>query len=175
MWTLCRYFTWDKNLFPDPVKLQEDVASHGRKVVTIIDPHIKRDPGYYIYQEAEQNHYFVRDKDGKDFDGCDRTSLSTCLLHTVLNMCLLCQHHGVGTPLPPTLVLHFRWCWPGSSSYLDMLNPEVRSWWAQQFSLSKYKGSTPNLYVWNDMNEPSVFNGPEVCFSHVFPFLFKLA
>lgn len=43
-----------------------------------------------------------------------------------------------------------------------MLNPEVRSWWAQQFSLSKYKGSTPNLYVWNDMNEPSVFNGPEV-------------
>lgn len=74
-----RYFTWDKSLFPDPVKLQEDVASHGRKVVTIIDPHIKRDPGYYIYQEAEQNHYFVRDKDGKDFDGCGcRPSLHPC-------------------------------------------------------------------------------------------------
>ncbi len=43
-----------------------------------------------------------------------------------------------------------------------MLNPEVRQWWAGQFSLDKYKGSTPNLYVWNDMNEPSVFNGPEV-------------
>lgn len=24
------------------------------------------------------------------------------------------------------------------------------------------QGSAPNLYVWNDMNEPSVFNGPEV-------------
>ena len=23
------------------------------------------------------------------------------------------------------------------------------------------QGSTPSLYVWNDMNEPSVFNGPE--------------
>lgn len=23
-------------------------------------------------------------------------------------------------------------------------------------------GSTPSLYTWNDMNEPSVFNGPEV-------------
>lgn len=29
--------------------------------------------------------------------------------------------------------------------------------------LSKYKGSTKDLYVWNDMNEFSVFNGPEVC------------
>ena len=25
-----------------------------------------------------------------------------------------------------------------------------------------FKGSTANLYTWNDMNEPSVFNGPEV-------------
>ena len=25
-----------------------------------------------------------------------------------------------------------------------------------------YEGSTKNLYIWNDMNEPSVFNGPEV-------------
>lgn len=80
------------------MKLQEDVASHGRKVVTIIDPHIKRDPGYYIYQEAEQNHYFVRDKDGKDFDGCDCNPLATFLLHIVLNVCLLSQPQGVGTP-----------------------------------------------------------------------------
>ena len=28
--------------------------------------------------------------------------------------------------------------------------------------LNKYKGSSKDLYVWNDMNEPSVFNGPEV-------------
>ena len=42
---------------------------HGRKMVTIIDPHIKRDPSYYIYQEAEKGSYFVKDKDGKDFDG----------------------------------------------------------------------------------------------------------
>jgi len=33
---------------------------------------------------------------------------------------------------------------------------------AEQFSLNNYEGSTPNLFVWNDMNEPSVFNGPEV-------------
>ena len=52
------------------------------------------------------------------------------------------------------------WCWPGSSSYLDVTSPEVRAWWAQQFTLDKYQGSTKHLYIWNDMNEPSVFNGP---------------
>ena len=52
-------------------------------------------------------------------------------------------------------------CWPGSVSYLDFLNPKVREFWADHFSYSTYKGSTPNLFTWNDMNEPSVFNGPE--------------
>ncbi len=55
-----------------------------------------------------------------------------------------------------------RWCWPGSSSYLDVLNPEVRAWWATNFLPGGYPGATKHLYIWNDMNEPSVFNGPEV-------------
>ena len=54
------------------------------------------------------------------------------------------------------------WCWPGSSSYLDFTDERVRSWWADQFSYDKYQGSTPSLFTWNDMNEPSVFNGSEV-------------
>jgi alpha 1,3-glucosidase len=41
-------------------------------------------------------------------------------------------------------------------------NPEVRAWWAQQFTPDRYQGSTKHLYIWNDMNEPSVFNGPEI-------------
>jgi alpha 1,3-glucosidase len=40
-----RYFTWDKRAFPDPVEMQKSIAMHGRKMVTIIDPHIKRDDG----------------------------------------------------------------------------------------------------------------------------------
>lgn len=55
-----------------------------------------------------------------------------------------------------------RWCWPGASSYLDVTSAVVRNWWADQFFLDKYQGSTEHLYIWNDMNEPSVFNGPEV-------------
>ena len=48
---------------------------------------------------------------------------------------------------------------PGSSSYLDFTSETVRDWWASMFAYDKYVGSTPNLYTWNDMNEPSVFNG----------------
>uniref|UniRef100_A0A3P9M1K9 Glucosidase, alpha n=1 Tax=Oryzias latipes TaxID=8090 RepID=A0A3P9M1K9_ORYLA len=37
----------------------------------------------------------------------------------------------------------------------------TRAWYSRCFSLENYKGSTPSLFVWNDMNEPSVFGGPE--------------
>ena len=37
-----RYFTWDKNKFPNPVQMQDELAATGRKMVTIVDPHIKK-------------------------------------------------------------------------------------------------------------------------------------
>lgn len=118
-----RYFTWDHSAFPNPEVMQGKIADKGRKMVTIVDPHIKRDSSFHLHEEATAKGYYVKDATGKDFDG---------------------------------------WCWPGASSYPDMLNPEIREWWADKFSYENYKGSTPTLYIWNDMNEPSVFNGPEV-------------
>ena len=118
-----RYFTWDKLLFPNPAEMQKKLFSKGRRMVTIVDPHMKRDESFHLHKEATEKGYYVKDASGKDFDG---------------------------------------WCWPGSSSYPDMVNPEIREWWAKKFSLQDYVGSTPSLYIWNDMNEPSVFNGPEV-------------
>ena len=38
----------------------------------------------------------------------------------------------------------------------------MRDYWASRFLPSNYVGSTEHLYTWNDMNEPSVFNGPEI-------------
>eukprot|EP00934_Nitzschia_sp_Nitz4_P003551 Nitzschia sp. Nitz4//scaffold3_size479765//102873//106087//NITZ4_000042-RA/size479765-augustus-gene-0.27-mRNA-1//-1//CDS//3329550584//3541//frame0 len=119
-----RYFTWDKQTFPTPKKMQEKLWSQGRRMVTIVDPHVKRDDHYFIHKEATAKGLYIKDNSGnKDYDG---------------------------------------WCWPGSSSYLDFTNAKARKWWAEQFSYDKYKGSTPSLFTWNDMNEPSVFNGPEV-------------
>jgi len=50
----------------------------------------------------------------------------------------------------------------GSSYYPDFTDPKVREFWASKFHTDEYKGSTNDLHIWNDMNEPSVFNGPEV-------------
>lgn len=49
-------------------------------------------------------------------------------------------------------------CWPGTSSWVDYFNPEAQEWYAGLYSLEKYVGSTNNLYIWNDMNEPAVFS-----------------
>lgn len=66
----CRYFTWDKSTFADPIRMQEGLAAHGRKLVTIVDPHIKKDPNYYIYKEAQDKGLYVLNKDKQEFDGC---------------------------------------------------------------------------------------------------------
>lgn len=53
-------------------------------------------------------------------------------------------------------------CWPGKSSWVDFLNPEARKWYASLFWYDRYVGSTSHLYTWIDMNEPSVFSGPQL-------------
>ncbi|GAB0095795.1 neutral alpha-glucosidase AB [Sergentomyia squamirostris] len=54
------------------------------------------------------------------------------------------------------------WCWPGAASYADFFNPDVRKYYADQFQLENFQTTTADVMLWNDMNEPSVFNGPEV-------------
>uniref|UniRef100_A0A8B9P7R1 Neutral alpha-glucosidase C n=1 Tax=Apteryx owenii TaxID=8824 RepID=A0A8B9P7R1_APTOW len=118
-----RYFTWDKKKFQNPKRMQELLRKKKRKLVVIVDPHIKVDPTYTLYSQGKDKGYFVKDRNGQDFEGI---------------------------------------CWPGSSCYLDFTNPEVRKWYADQFAFKTYKGSTNILFVWNDMNEPSVFRGAEL-------------
>lgn len=40
------------------------------QMVTIVDPHIKRDSGWRLFKEAEEKGLYVKNKDGADFDGC---------------------------------------------------------------------------------------------------------
>jgi alpha 1,3-glucosidase len=53
--------------------MQDNLAASGRKLVTIIDPHIKRDSSYYIYKEGQEKGLYVMNKDKQEFDGYDNT------------------------------------------------------------------------------------------------------
>ncbi|XP_060808019.1 neutral alpha-glucosidase AB [Amyelois transitella] len=118
-----KYFTWDLEKFPHPSEMVSNLTAKGRKLIVIIDPHIKREAGYFLHEEATERGYYVKNKDGKDYDG---------------------------------------WCWPGSSSYLDFLNPLVSQYLSEQYRYDKFVGTSKDVHIWNDMNEPSVFNGPEI-------------
>ncbi|KAJ8667800.1 hypothetical protein QAD02_009463 [Eretmocerus hayati] len=118
-----KYFTWDSRKFPNPLEMVRNLTTKGRKLVVIIDPHIKRDGGYFLHNDATSNGYYVKHRDGKDYEG---------------------------------------WCWPGSSSYLDFFDPKVREYYIGLYDFNKFEGTTNDVHLWNDMNEPSVFNGPEV-------------
>lgn len=117
-----KYFTWDPLNFPDPKGMQEQLDASGRKLVVIIDPHIKNEANYHVVEELKSKDLGIKNKDGNLYDG---------------------------------------WCWPGSSHWVDCFNPAAISWWTGLFKYDKFKGTSPNTFIWNDMNEPSVFNGPE--------------
>jgi alpha-glucosidase len=59
-----KVFTWDKERFPNETKTLKDLKDDGFKVVTIIDPGVKKEKGYDIYETGLKNNYFATDKDG---------------------------------------------------------------------------------------------------------------
>ncbi|XP_052638158.1 neutral alpha-glucosidase C isoform X3 [Harpia harpyja] len=64
-----KYFTWDKKKFQNPRKMQEHLRKKKRKLVVIVDPHVKIDPTYTLYSQAKDKGYFVKDRNGQDFEG----------------------------------------------------------------------------------------------------------
>ncbi|RZS93842.1 glycoside hydrolase family 31 protein [Aquimarina brevivitae] len=59
-----RCFTWNKEYFPDPKRMVAELAEDGFKTVVIIDPGIKIDKDYWVYNEAMENDYFCKRADG---------------------------------------------------------------------------------------------------------------
>ncbi|XP_013145415.1 PREDICTED: neutral alpha-glucosidase AB [Papilio polytes] len=118
-----KYFTWDPEKFRHPADMVANLTAKGRKLVVIIDPHIKREAGYFVHEDATEQGLYVKDKDGNIYEG---------------------------------------WCWPGSSSYLDFFNPAASKYYSERYRFENFPGTSKNVHIWNDMNEPSVFNGPEI-------------
>jgi len=64
-----RCFTWDLEKFPNPKGMIDDLKSQGYKTMVIIDPGIKKDKDYWVYQQAMENDYFCKRADGPYMNG----------------------------------------------------------------------------------------------------------
>lgn len=110
-----RCFTFHKENFSAPKEMMKELAEQGFKTVVIIDPGIKVDPEYKIYNEGLALDVFCKRADGALMEGD---------------------------------------VWPGKCVFPDYTSPKVREWWANLFDELIDTGVRG---VWNDMNEPAVF------------------
>lgn len=64
-----RDFTWDPDRFPHPEQLAKDLHAQRLHLVTIIDPGVKIDEDYGVYQQGMEQDYFCRYQNGELFKG----------------------------------------------------------------------------------------------------------
>lgn len=64
-----RVFTWNEERFPDPASLLEELRAEGFRAVTIVDPGVKREPGYAVYDEGAARGYFCKTASGTEYVG----------------------------------------------------------------------------------------------------------
>ncbi len=102
-----------------------DLRAQGFRVVTIVDPHPKKEPGYQPYDEGIAGNYFVKRPDGTVYAG----------------------------PVWPAHAEHN----PGPSVFPDFSKPAAREWWGSLYQPLLDAGVAG---IWNDMDEPSVFDTP---------------
>ena len=60
-----KVFTWDEKSFDKKGVLVKELADNGYKPVTIIDPGVKLEPGYFMYEEGKENNYFATNTEGE--------------------------------------------------------------------------------------------------------------
>lgn len=111
-----RVFTFDKEQFPDPAGLNAWLDEQGFANVWMIDPGVKKEQGYSVWDSGQAKDVWVRNAKGDVFDGE---------------------------------------VWPGVCNFPDYFRADVRAWWAGLYKDFMAKGVDG---VWNDMNEPAVFN-----------------
>ena len=114
-----RIFTFDPTRFPDPAATNGYLHDHGFKSIWMIDPGVKAEKGYAVYDAGSAIDAWVKTKEGADFTGQ---------------------------------------VWPGQCVFPDFTSLGVRKWWGGLYKDFLAKGVDG---VWNDMNEPAVFDGPD--------------
>lgn len=111
-----KVFSFNKEYFPDPRKLNEDLGKMGFSNIWMINPGIKDERGFWVNDQLDEKDFAVKTATGEVYRGE---------------------------------------VWPGWCNFPDYTRPDVRRWWQ-----GLYKDFMANGIdgVWNDMNEPAIFN-----------------
>jgi len=64
-----KVFTWDKSRFPDPKRMTDKLKSMGFKITVIVDPGVKTDVGYGVFDRGLKNDVFIKYPDGTNYAG----------------------------------------------------------------------------------------------------------
>ena len=64
-----RVYTWNKELFPDISKTLAELKENGFRVITIVDPGVKYEPGYRIFDEGVAKNVFCKTEGGRIYTG----------------------------------------------------------------------------------------------------------
>ena len=62
-----KLFTWNKAYFPDPPAMISKLKSMGFHTTVILDPGIKIEKGYSVYEDGLQKDVFIKNADGKTY------------------------------------------------------------------------------------------------------------
>jgi len=111
-----RVFSFHPEHFSKAPELIDELMSKGIRVVPIVDPGVKVDADYWLYQQGVTSDYFTHSSAGDIWKGQ---------------------------------------VWPGESAWPDFFQPKVQKWWKE---LHRYFTDMGVQGIWNDMNEPAVFN-----------------
>ena len=64
-----RVFTWDTDAFPDAPGMLKRLTDKGFRVITIIDPGVKHEPGYWVFDQARDRDVLCKTEGGDIYIG----------------------------------------------------------------------------------------------------------
>lgn len=127
-----RVFTWNEKDFGKPGEIIKEIEANGFKTVTIIDPGVKLDEGYPIYDEGIANDYFAKTPEGEVYVNAVWPGYSV--------------YPDFGKPA-------VRSWWAKNQEYLTQLG--VQGVWNDMNEPASFQGELPKDVVFTDEDRPS--------------------
>lgn len=118
----------------------KDLHDIGFKAIWMLDPGIKKEEGYFVYDSGSEKDVWTQTADGRPFVG---------KFLYAFKLYFYADSYSAKFILPL-----LGDAWPGPCVFPDFTQSKTRFWWSclvKDFSKYGVDG------LWNDMNEPAVF------------------